>query len=52
MSEQDLLLLHDGLQQPHIVERWGGEAQRATLAETRERHHPRPPAGEQDDRHA
>ena len=40
MTEQDLPLLHDWLQQPHIVEWWGGEAARPTLAETRERYHP------------
>jgi AacA4 family aminoglycoside N(6')-acetyltransferase len=40
MTEQDLPLLHDWLQQPHIVEWWGGEAQRPTLAQTRERYLP------------
>jgi AacA4 family aminoglycoside N(6')-acetyltransferase len=42
MTEQDLPLLHDWLQQPHMVEWWGGEAERPkTLAETRVRYLPR-----------
>ena len=42
MTEQDLPLLHDWLQRPHIVEWWGGEAERPkTLAETRSRYLPR-----------
>ena len=40
MTEQDLPLLHEWLQQPHIVEWWGGEAERPTLAQTRERYLP------------
>jgi len=35
MTEQDLPLLHEWLQQPHIVEWWGGEAKRPTFAQTR-----------------
>ena len=41
MTEQDLPLLHDWLQQPHIVEWWGGEAERPTWSQTRERYLPR-----------
>ena len=42
MTEQDLPLLHEWLQRPHIVEWWGGEAERPkTLAETRARYLPR-----------
>jgi aminoglycoside 6'-N-acetyltransferase-1b/aminoglycoside 6'-N-acetyltransferase-2 len=42
MTEQDLPLLHEWLQRPHIVEWWGGEAERPrSLAETRERYLPR-----------
>src|SRR5204863_5466953 len=33
MTEQDLPLLHEWLQQPHIVEWWGGEAERPTFAQ-------------------
>ena len=35
MTEQDLPLLHEWLQQPHILEWWGGEAKRPTFAQTR-----------------
>jgi aminoglycoside 6'-N-acetyltransferase-1b/aminoglycoside 6'-N-acetyltransferase-2 len=31
MTEQDLPLLHDWLNRPHIVEWWGGEDARPTL---------------------
>ena len=42
MTEQDIPLLHEWLQRPHIVEWWGGEAERPkTLAETRARYLPR-----------
>ena len=47
MTEQDLPLLHDWLQQPHIVEWWGGEAERpSSLAVTRARYLPRTLADE------
>jgi len=42
MTEQDLPLLHEWLQRPHIVEWWGGEAERPKdLAETRACYLPR-----------
>ena len=42
MTEQDLPLLHEWLQRPHIGEWWGGEAERPKdLAETRARYLPR-----------
>jgi aminoglycoside 6'-N-acetyltransferase-1b/aminoglycoside 6'-N-acetyltransferase-2 len=42
MAEQDLPLLHEWLQRPHIVEWWGGEAERPRhFAETRARYLPR-----------
>ena len=34
-------MLHDWLNRPHSVEWWGGEAQRPTLAETRDTYLPR-----------
>lgn len=39
MTEDDLPLLHDWLNRPHIVEWWGGE--RPTLAEVRSRYRPK-----------
>lgn len=35
MTEHDLPILHDWLNRPHIVEWWGGEEARPTLAEVR-----------------
>ncbi|WP_332774538.1 AacA4 family aminoglycoside N(6')-acetyltransferase [Polaromonas sp.] len=40
MSEHDLPMLHDWLNRPHIVEWWGGEQARPTLAEVREHYLP------------
>jgi AacA4 family aminoglycoside N(6')-acetyltransferase len=36
MTEQDLPMLHDWLNRPHIVEWWGGEEKRPTLDEVLE----------------
>lgn len=33
MTEHDLPMLHDWLKRPHIVQWWGGEAERPTLDE-------------------
>ena len=41
MSEQDLPMLHDWLNRPHIVEWWGGEAERPTLNDVLEHYLPR-----------
>jgi AacA4 family aminoglycoside N(6')-acetyltransferase len=41
MTEHDLPMLHDWLNRPHIVEWWGGEAQRPSLAEVLEHYLPR-----------
>lgn len=41
MTERDLLTLHDWLNRPHIVEWWGGEAERPTLDEVLEHYLPR-----------
>ena len=41
MTEQDLPLLHDWLNRPHVVEWWGGEAQPPSLAEVLEHYAPR-----------
>jgi len=42
MTEQDIPLLHEWLKRPHIVEWWGGEAERpTTFAETQARYLPR-----------
>lgn len=38
MTEEDLGMLHDWLNRPHIVEWWGGE--RPSLEEVREHYHP------------
>jgi AacA4 family aminoglycoside N(6')-acetyltransferase len=34
MTEQDIPMLHDWLNRPHIVEWWGGEENRPSLAQT------------------
>lgn len=34
MTEHDIPMLHDWLNRPHIVEWWGGEEKRLTLAQT------------------
>lgn len=41
MTEDDLPMLHDWLNRPHVVEWWGGEAARPSLAEVREQYLPR-----------
>ena len=41
MSEQDLPMLHDWLNRPHIVEWWGGEEERPTLNDVLEHYLPR-----------
>lgn len=41
MTEHDLPMLHDWLNRPHIVEWWGGDEKRPTLAEVREHYLPR-----------
>lgn len=41
MTEADLVMLHDWLNRPHIVEWWGGEEARPTLQEVRQRYLPR-----------
>ena len=41
MTERDLLMLHEWLNRPHIVEWWGGEEERPTLDEVREHYLPR-----------
>jgi AacA4 family aminoglycoside N(6')-acetyltransferase len=41
MTEQDLPMLHDWLNRPHIVEWWGGEENRPTLSEVQEHYLPR-----------
>lgn len=40
MTEQDLPMLHDWLNRPHIVEWWGGEETRPTRAEVLEQYLP------------
>ena len=40
MTEHDLPMLHDWLNRPHIVEWWGGEETRPTLAEVLEQYLP------------
>jgi AacA4 family aminoglycoside N(6')-acetyltransferase len=48
MTEGDIPLLHAWLQRPHIVQWWGGEAERPkSLAETRAKYLPRVLAEEQ-----
>ena len=41
MREQDLPMLHDWLNRPHIVEWWGGEDERPTLNELLQHYLPR-----------
>ena len=41
MTEQDLPMLHDWLNRPHIVEWWSGEEERPTLEEVLEHYLPR-----------
>lgn len=41
MTEDDLVMLHEWLNRPHIVEWWGGEAERPTLEEVLEHYRPR-----------
>lgn len=41
MTEQDLPMLHDWLNRPHVVEWWGGEANRPNLDEVLEHYRPR-----------
>lgn len=41
MTEDDPPMLHDWLNRPHIVEWWGGEAARPTLADVIEHYGPR-----------
>jgi aminoglycoside 6'-N-acetyltransferase-1b/aminoglycoside 6'-N-acetyltransferase-2 len=41
MTEHDLTMLHEWLNRPHIVEWWGGEAERPTLEEVLEHYRPR-----------
>lgn len=41
MTEQDLPMLHDWLNRPHIVEWWGGEAQRPSLEDVVRHYRPR-----------
>ncbi len=40
MTEQDLPMLHDWLNRPHIVEWWGGEEERPTLDEVMKHYAP------------
>lgn len=41
MTEDDLPMLYDWLNRPHIVEWWGGEGQRPTLSDVVEHYRPR-----------
>jgi len=41
MTEQDLPMLHEWLNRPHIVEWWGGEEERPTLDDVLEHYLPR-----------
>ena len=41
MTEHDLTMLHEWLNRPHILEWWGGEAERPTLEEVLEHYRPR-----------
>jgi aminoglycoside 6'-N-acetyltransferase-1b/aminoglycoside 6'-N-acetyltransferase-2 len=41
MTESDLPMLHEWLNRPHIVQWWGGEEERPTLAEVRDHYLPR-----------
>jgi aminoglycoside 6'-N-acetyltransferase Ib len=40
MADDDIPMLHDWLNRPHIVEWWGGEEARLTLAQTRDEYSP------------
>ena len=40
MTEGDLAMLHEWLNRAHIVEWWGGEEERPSLAEVHEHYHP------------
>ena len=40
MTAQDLLMLHDWLNRPHIVEWWGGEQARPTFTDVQEQYLP------------
>lgn len=46
MTEHDLPMLHDWLNRPHIVEWWGGEDARPTLADVQRHYLPRVLAAE------
>jgi aminoglycoside 6'-N-acetyltransferase-1b/aminoglycoside 6'-N-acetyltransferase-2 len=41
MTESDLVMLHEWLNRPHIVEWWGGEEERPSLSEVLEHYRPR-----------
>jgi aminoglycoside 6'-N-acetyltransferase Ib len=41
MTEHDIAMLHEWLNRPHIVQWWGGEDNRPTLAQTRQQYLPR-----------
>jgi AacA4 family aminoglycoside N(6')-acetyltransferase len=41
MTEADLVMLHEWLNRPHIVEWWGGEEARPSLEEVREHYRPK-----------
>jgi AacA4 family aminoglycoside N(6')-acetyltransferase len=40
LTDDDIPMLHDWLNRPHIVEWWGGEEARLTLAQTKEEYSP------------
>ena len=46
LTEQDLPVLHDWLNRPHIVQWWGGEAARPSLDDVLAQYHPHALAGE------
>lgn len=46
MTEDDLVMLHEWLNRPHLVEWWGGEEARPTLAEVQRDYAPRAMAAE------
>ncbi|MFY7913963.1 MAG: AacA4 family aminoglycoside N(6')-acetyltransferase [Rubrivivax sp.] len=41
MTEADLVMLHEWLNRPHIVEWWGGDEERPSLSEVLEHYRPR-----------
>ena len=41
MTESDLVMVHEWLNRPHIVEWWGGEEERPSLSEVLEHYRPR-----------